>query len=389
MKTFYFAKRKLQLVPAAIILIALAISTSTFAQTVTTFDAPGAGTGAFQGTYATNIAPSGPIIGFSGDANNVRHGFVRSQDGSFTIFDAPGAGTAAFQGTRAYATNPSGTVTGWFNDSAGAVHGYVRSNQGAITVFDAPGAGTGPFPQGTFPWSPLIINPNGAITGWYTDSALVSHGFLRDRNGGFTTFDVPGAEAGPGTFPFAISVDGEITGYYDNGINANHGFLRDKKGVITTFDVPGAGTGLGQGTFGGGITPNGTIMGNYLDPDNVSHGFLRDRNGTITTFDAPDAGNVPGSLQGTYPFGINTNGAITGWYVDAADVSHGFVRNKHGELVEFDVPGAGTGPFQGPNAYSIAPNGAVTGFYFDPDNVVHGFVRGADAALGSPKLNRQ
>ena len=93
MKPFYFAKRKLQLVPAAIILVALAISIPLSAQTITTFDAPGAGTGAFQGTYATNINPSGTIIGFSRDANNVRHGFVRSQDGSFTIFDAPGAGT--------------------------------------------------------------------------------------------------------------------------------------------------------------------------------------------------------------------------------------------------------------------------------------------------------
>src|SRR5438874_684561 len=160
----------------------------------------------------------------------------------------------------------------------------------SITTFDAPGAGTGPFPEGTFPYSPLIINPNGAITGWYTDSAQVSHGFLRDRNGAFTTFDAPGAPgAGPGTFPFAISPGGEITGFYDNGINANHGFLRDKKGVVTTYDVPGAGTGLGQGTFGGGFTPNGNIMGNYTDADNVSHGFLMDRNGVFTTLDAPSA----------------------------------------------------------------------------------------------------
>src|SRR5436190_3912813 len=253
MNQSYFTKTKLMLASAAIILLAFALPTKLSGQTITTFDAPGAGTDPFQGTYATNIAPSGPIIGFTGDANNVRHGFIRSQDGGFTIFDAPGAGTAAFQGTRAYATNPSGTVTGWFNDSTGAIHGYVRSNQGAITVFDAPGAGTGPFPEGTFPWSPLIINPNGAITGWYTDSALVSHGFLRDRNGGFTTFDVPGAEVGPGTFPFAISPGGEITGFYDNGINANHGFLRDKKGVITTFDVPGAGTDLAKVLLAGAL----------------------------------------------------------------------------------------------------------------------------------------
>src|ERR1051326_1575435 len=112
MKPFYFAKRKLQLVPAAIILIALAISIPLSAQTITTFDAPGAGTGPLQGTYATNINPSGTIIGFSRDANNVRHGFVRSHDGSFSIFDAPGAGTGPGQGTRAYAINPSGATTG-------------------------------------------------------------------------------------------------------------------------------------------------------------------------------------------------------------------------------------------------------------------------------------
>src|SRR4029453_4303401 len=95
MKPFYFAKRKhresaplsvkiktrlaVQLVPAAIILIALAISIPISAQTITTFDAPGAGTGVFQGTYAYNISPSGTIIGYIRDANNLRHGFIRSK----------------------------------------------------------------------------------------------------------------------------------------------------------------------------------------------------------------------------------------------------------------------------------------------------------------------
>ena len=404
MKTAYSAERKhwgkaprfakvktraaLQLVAAAIILFAVEICASTFAQTIVTFDAPGAGTGAGQGTYATNIAASGTIIGFSRDAADIRHGFIRSNGGEFTLFDAPGAGTGAGQGTRAYAINPSGAIAGFYSDSANVFHGYVRSNQGTITTFDPPSAGTGAF-QGTFPFSPLIMNPNGAITGWSTDAAFVSHGFLRDKNGNITEFDVPGAEVGPGTFPFAISPGGDITGFYDTGTDGNHGFLRDKKGMITTFDVPGAGTGAGQGTFGGGFTPSGEIMGNYLDGNNVSHGFVRHKDGTITTFDAPDAGNVPGSFQGTYPFGINTNGTIAGWYVDEANVNHGCVLDKHGTIVEFDVPGAGTGPGQGPNVYGIAPNGALTGFYFDPNNVVHGFVREPDGALGSPKFNGQ
>jgi hypothetical protein len=405
MKPFYFAKRKhreggplslktksrlaLQLVPAGTILVALAISIPLSAQTITTFDAPGAGTGPLQGTYAFNIGPSGKIIGFIRDANDLRHGFIRSQDGSFTIFDAPGAGTdAPFQGTRAYAINPSGTITGFFIDSVNVVHGYVRSNQGVITVFDAPGAGTGPYPQGTFPASPLIINPNGAIAGWYTDSAFAVHGFLRYRDGAITTFDAPGAGTGAlqGTYPFAISPVGEITGFYFDSTNAVHGFLRDEEGVITTFDLPGAGTGPGQGTYGGGFTPNGTIMGVYADADSLYHGFLLDKNGAVSTFDAPDAGNVPGSFQGTVPWAINTNGEITGYYTDETNVNHGFVRDKHGAIVEFDVPGAADiGQW-----VSIAPNGAVAGFYFDANNVVHGFVREADrGALDLAKFNRQ
>ena len=56
-----------------------------------------------------------------------------------------------------------------------------------------------------------------------------------------------------------------ITGFYFDATYAVHGFLRDKNGVITTFDLPGAGTGPGEGTFGGGFTPNGTILGVLID----------------------------------------------------------------------------------------------------------------------------
>ena len=247
--------------------------------------------------------------------------------------------------------------------SAGGLHGYVRYPDGAITVFDAPGA------VATFPaFSSLLINPRGQITGYYTDANGASHGFLRETDGTFATFDVPGADQG--TFPFAISQRGDITGYYFDGAGVGHGFLRDRNGVITTFDVPGAGTEPGQGTYGGGFTASGVIMGNYFDPDNISHGFLRDRHGNFTSYDAPGAGSVPDSFQGTYPFGVNPHGGISGWYVDESDVNHGFVRGPNGQYITFDVPGAGTGPGQGPYVFGIAPNGASTGYSYDPDNVV-------------------
>jgi hypothetical protein len=54
------------------------------------------------------------------------HGFVRGRDGAITAFDAPGAGTGTFQGTQPGAINPAGTVTGIYFDANNAVHGFLR-----------------------------------------------------------------------------------------------------------------------------------------------------------------------------------------------------------------------------------------------------------------------
>jgi hypothetical protein len=56
-----------------------------------------------------------------------------------------------------------------------------------------------------------------------------------------------------------------------------------KNSQFTAFDVPGVGTGAGQGTFPNGINSGGAIVGWYVDASNGSHSFLRDREGTIHT----------------------------------------------------------------------------------------------------------
>ena len=196
---------------------------------ITTFDAPGAGTAPGQGTFMTDggcINPAGVIAGEVTDASNVFHGFVRAANGTITTFDAPGAGTDPGQGTTAVGINPAGVIEGQYIDAANVPHGFVRDTNGAITAFDAPGAGTGPF-QGTFP---LTINPQRAIAGSYTDPSNVNHSFVRAANGTITTFDAPGAGTGPGqgSFPFseAINYAGAIAGAYFDSNNVVHGFLR-------------------------------------------------------------------------------------------------------------------------------------------------------------------
>jgi hypothetical protein len=347
---------------------------------ITTFDAPGAGAAAGQGTFANGMNTEGTIVGFIRDPNAARHGFLRAPDGSFTMFDDPNAGTCSAscgaigngQGTRAYAVNPSGEIVGFFTDNSAHCHGFVRAPNGTFTQIDAPDAGTGPAPQGTFPseFTPGGINPAGAITGFYVDSSSVQHGFVRASGGKITEFDPRGSIF---TNPNAIDQTGAITGFYFDANFVGHGFLRTPDGTITSFDAPGADmTGDGNGTFGVSLTPNGEIEGVYVDINGVLHGFVRSNQGTFSTFDVPSAGTGPG--QGTLPESNNTQGAIAGNYIDASSVNHGFLRNKQGNFSLFDVPGMGTGPGQGTIPLSNSNSGMATGEAIDASNVTHGFV---------------
>src|SRR2546425_1179381 len=266
--------------------LGLSVNASGTTTTITTFDAPGAGTAAGQGTIAFAINLSGAIAGFTRDANNARHGFLRAPDGTFTIFDDPNAGSCSAscgnigngQGTRAFAINPSGQIVGSYTDNIGRCHGYVRAASGTFTQIDAPDAGAGPFPQGTFPSNitPMGINPEGAIIGFYVDASSVQHGFVRSTDGTFTTYDAPGAGtgAGQGTLPESNNIPGAITGQFIDGNFVNHAFVRSNQGIFSTFDVPGMGTGAGQGTIPVDNNDPGAIVGEAIDGGTVIHGFL-------------------------------------------------------------------------------------------------------------------
>src|ERR1035437_2781882 len=140
-----------------------------------------------------------------------------------------------------------------------------------------------------------------------------------------------------GTFPTAINEHGEIAGYCIDSIAVAHGFVRDARGHITVFDAPGAGSRQRQGTFVSDINNAGTIVGYYIDSNRLHHGFVRDPSGAFTSLDAPGAGEglqppVMGhpellSGQGTLDTSVNDGGTITGYFIDAKNVRHGFLRN--------------------------------------------------------------
>jgi len=302
-------------------------------------DAPGVGTSVgfrinspngsrFASTITINN--HGTITGDYTDAHNVTHGFVRSPSGKFTTFDAPGARSVegAFEGTLPCSINNEGTITGNYMDSKEVIHGFLRNPAGGFITFDVPGASSAAG-NGTFP---KRINDAGAVAGHYTDAHYLMHGFVRSPSGQIATFDAPDADktagSGNGSFPNSINSEGTITGYYTDTKNVIHGFVRSPGGEFNTFDAPGAGSvaASGYGTFPNSINDAGAVAGHYTDAQGVTHGFERNPSGKIVTFDARGAGSMAASGYGTFPESINGAGAITGRYADDHGIIHGFLR---------------------------------------------------------------
>jgi hypothetical protein len=152
-----------------------------------------------------------------------------------------------------------------------------------------------------------------------------------------------------------------------------------QKHELTTFDIPGAGTGSGQGTLPVGIVQGGWIMGTYIDANNVSHGFLRAPDGAITKFDVPGAGTSP--FQGTAVVrGMNPALEIVGAYFDENNVLRGFSRNRFGKFTTFDCPGAGTSSYQA-ESESVNAAGLISADYLDVNGVWHGCLRAPDGTF--------
>ena len=129
-------------------------------------------------------------------------------------------------------------------------------------------------------------------------------------------------------------------------------------GVYSTYDVPNS------RTFGFyGLNNSDLTVGFYQDADEVSHGVIV-QHGELKEF------NFPGAAE-TEIFGVSESGLLIGDIFDSDGVIQGFVGN---EL--FDVPGAATTYADDMNAAGI-----LVGSYVDADGVYHGYMRHADGSF--------
>jgi hypothetical protein len=339
----------------------LAVSLSVYAhgvQKIVTFDAPGS----VGFTIGSAINVRGEIVGYFFDANGIGHSYLRSADGKeFTIFDVPND----VNGTYAYNLNDEGAVTGQYCDAT-VCHGFLRNPQGDVISFDAsPDALNF---GGTYG---VTINISGLIAGFYTGMNGVNHGFVRTPDGKITTFDAPdaGTQPGQGTgvdYPGGLNDWGACTGGYGDENGNGYSFVRAPDGTLTEFNPPGGSQSAGQG-----INLFGVVTGNYTDDaTGLGYVYVRSPDGKrFTSFAYPNA-------FFTYPNDINAFGVITGFY-NLTFVNHGFVHYPDGTLTSFDAPGAGTTQHMGQGTFGFGINlwGAITGYVKDSNNASHGFVR--------------
>ena len=287
---------------------------------------------------------------------------------TWVSFDVPASTTTFATGINADA------VVGRYVDSAGTTHGFLLKD-GKVTAIDYPGA------VFTAAWG---INSQGDIVGIrYDDPAragdgVAQHGFLL-RGGVYTPLDYPGKF---GLIPVRINDAGQIVGCnHDDGPSTGslmgmNGFLfSNNNWSQLSMDM----------TMNNGITADGSLMTGLMgDSPATNHGYLARTgdNSIIMPFDFPFS-------TSTLPYDISPSGdAVVGYYIDAANKTHGFLLRLGGlsdavaifgfnpqlgipgpfEFISIDYPGA-TSTY----AYGINSRGDIVGRYVDSAGKTHAF----------------
>ena len=351
----------------------------------------------FPGAVQTEIYgysdSTGAMTGNFTDASGVRRGFSGDE-----IIEYPGA-------TETYATfvNDVGNVVGSYVDAEGIYHVYVRGPGGSFATLDIP-VGSDPeyfFLQGinnaliavgraravgdvprTYAGNPIglqelkfpgsvstegwNVNQDGSIVGHYDSADGRRHGFIARPKAGtpqarpgvvppalnytFESIDVPGVDF------LAVTASSDFEDYAGNMRSADSekdvGFtLID--GVFTLYDFPDS-----QGTYFYALGNDGTAAGHYRDSDGLYHGVILE-NGELHQYD------FPGAVE-TFIYGYSdATGVLTGSFIDADGVRHGF----SGDLI-IEYPGASA-----TYADFVNWSGNIVGSYVDAEGMYHAYTR--------------
>jgi hypothetical protein len=304
--------------------------------------------------------------------------YFKSNHGTLIEFDGPDASTVATFGTQALANNDFGAVVGYWVDSNVIPHAFLRTPEGQFIAFDAPGADLNKGDNGGT--VAIAVNNLGVIAGQFEDTNFVFHGFIRYPNGFIFEFDDPSAgstaDALPpqGTIAANVNSRGDTAGYYMDSNGTEHGFIRYHDGNFVTVDPENSlATMICLETC---LTDDGTTTGFYVDSNTLTYrGFIRSPAGQYTIFDGPEVNSQP--TQGTLSSSISALGVTAGYSFNGEGTAIGYLRTRDGKFFSFEDPLAS--PAIGTAAFALDIFGVTTGQYNDSNGGSHGFERTANA----------
>lgn len=255
-----------------------------------------------------------------------------------TLVDYPGA---VFTDVRAI--NNSGQIAGYASFDGVNTFGFTY-NAGFFTAFPPLPGGVSTYAHG--------INDSGAVAGGTANEPAGDRGLT--LNGGvFTFFQKPGWLNTNVRF---IGNSGLVTGYADDGGTGTVGFIYNPA-TSTYVDITVPGSIL---TIAQGMNAAGQLVGSAVVPGIGAEAFLRQPGGAMSFFQLAGVG--------TRARGINDLGVMTGNLNNASGTFDAFVGTSLGfELI--DVPGA-----SGTAGQAINNAGQVSGFYLDGAGNSHGFI---------------
>jgi hypothetical protein len=166
------------------------------------------------------------------------------------------------------------------------------------------------------------VNNHDVAVGYYLNSGGRDRGFTYNiKTGKFALVKKPGAPTGggaPSLSAIGINDAGDVAGDYTASGGTIEGFVKLAGGAFHTIAVPGA-----VETVALGVNDNDTVVGGYIDETGGTetiHGFIWRIGGTLTTMvDDPHAEGI------SVIDGINNEGDIVGFYLDAHADDDGFL----------------------------------------------------------------
>jgi hypothetical protein len=202
------------------------------------------------------------------------------------------------------------------------------------------------------------IDALGGTCGFYVDQAGVTHGFLDDNNS-FKSVDFPGT---PFNQLLGRNDRAQAAGYYSQTANGSGPFVPYiydiNGGVFEVINIPGSVS--AQATD---INVKQQVTGFFIDANQVNHGWWLNA-GTLLQLDYPNS-------TFTQATGENNKGLVVGTYQDSSGASHGFVYDSNTATYSSvdDPNGIGVTLVNGVNDH-----GQLVGFTMPTSTTASGFV---------------